>query len=74
MKIIDKITMLMEKQKIGQQEFCDKLGIKSQTMTDWKAGRSQSYNKYISDIAKILNVSSDFLLGKTCLLYTSRCV
>ena len=65
MNTIDKIIALLKEQKKTQKDLCDFLGIDKHVFTDWKAERNKSYTKYIYQIASFLNVSVDFLLGKT---------
>lgn len=55
----------MKSKHISQQDICINLNLKKQAFTDWKAGKSESYLKYLPQIAEILNVSVDYLLGKT---------
>lgn len=64
MDIINKIIYLIEQKGIEQQEFARAVGLTKQTISDWKAGRSQSYMKYIDKIAAFFGVSVDYLLGK----------
>ena len=62
----DTLTMifsLIKKQKKKQTELARCLGIKPQTITDWKSGKNKSYINYIKQIAEFLNVSTDRLLG-----------
>ena len=54
-------TTLKQKNK-DQKALADYLGIKPQTITDWKSGRNKSYNKYITLIASFLDVSVNYLL------------
>ena len=65
----DTLTMiftLIKEQKKKQTELADYLGIKPQTITDWKSGKNKSYLNYIKQIAEFLNVSTDRLLGFEC--------
>ena len=55
----------MKLKHISQQDICINLNLRKQAFTDWKAGKSESYLKYLPQIAEILNVSVDYLLGKT---------
>ena len=55
----------MKSKHISQQDICINLNLRKQAFTDWKAGKSESYLKYLPQIAEILNVSVDYLLGKT---------
>ena len=55
----------MKEQRVSQQEICQYLNLTKQTFSEWKAGRSESYLKYLPQIAEYLDVSVDYLLGKT---------
>ena len=55
----------MKSKHISQQDICINLNLRKQAFTDWKAGKSESYLKHLPQIAEILNVSVDYLLGKT---------
>lgn len=65
MSIIAKITQLLDSKKISQKDLTDYLGIDKSTFSQWKNGKSQSYNKYLSKIAEFLNVSTDYLLNNS---------
>jgi len=53
----------MRKRRITQKELCQKLGIHQQAFTNWKNGTTDSYMKKLPQIAEILDVSTDYLLG-----------
>ena len=59
------ISVLLKKQNKTQKELCEYLGLSKQTFTEWKAGRTNSYMKYLPEIGDYFNVSTDYLLGKT---------
>lgn len=61
--IAKRIFELLEKRGIEQQSLADYLGIKKQNITEWKAGRTHSYKKYINKIAEFFGVSTDYLLN-----------
>lgn len=63
--ILNKILKLLSESEFDQKEFADKIGVKPQVVSDWKAGRNKSYTKYIDQIADFFNVSTDYLLGKS---------
>lgn len=65
MSTIDIICDLLEKQNKSQKDLADYLGIGKNRITDWKAGRIHSYTKYLPKIAEFLDVSVDYLLGKS---------
>ena len=62
---LNKIIALMDKHDCNNQKLASALGLNRQAVTDWKAGRSKSYRKYLPQIAEYFNVSVDFLLGNT---------
>lgn len=62
---LTKILGIMKEQRVSQQEICQYLKLTKQTFSEWKAGRSESYLKYLPQIAEYLDVSVDYLLGKT---------
>lgn len=65
MDTLDKILELMEQQHCDHQMLASALGLNRQVVTDWKAHRSQSYRKYLYQIADILNVQvTDLLNGE----------
>ena len=65
MDTLTKILGTMKEQRVSQQEICRYLNLTKQTFSEWKAGRSESYLKYLPQIAEYLDVSVDYLLGKT---------
>lgn len=65
MSTFDRIDNLLKEQGKKQIDLCKYLNIGKNRYTDWKAGRINSYNKYLPQIADFFNVSVDFLLGKT---------
>lgn len=64
MDALQNIITLMEQQNCDNQTLASVLGLNRQVVTDWKAGRSKSYQKYLSQIADYFGVSVDELLGK----------
>ena len=65
MEILDKISYLLKEKKKKQKELTDYIGISKNNFTDWKSGRSNSYMKYLPQIAEFLDVSLDYLVGTT---------
>lgn len=62
MSTIDKIMKLLEVQKKSQKDLTDYLDIDKSTFSQWKNGKSQSYNKYIVQIAHFLETTPSDLL------------
>ena len=61
---LDNILAKTKENNISQRELCRNLGIAERIFSDWKAGRTESYMKYLPQIAEFLDVSVDYLLGK----------
>ena len=65
MSVIDNIMTLLKNRNISQVQFAVDFvnkGVKKQTITDWKSGKSNSYYQMIAEIAQYLNVTTDYLL------------
>lgn len=60
---IDKISELLKAKGYTQKDLTDYLGIKKIIYTQWKKGITQSYRRYIEQIAEFLGVSVGELLG-----------
>lgn len=60
MDILDRITELLGKTE--QQKLTDYLKLQKSAYTDWKAGKSKSYRKYLIEIADFFDVSLDYLV------------
>ena len=65
MDVLHNITQEMIKQGKTQKQITTYLGLSKSTFSEWLAGRSKSYNKYIYQIADFLGVSPEYLLGKS---------
>lgn len=64
MDTLDKIIKALKDTGIKQIELTRYLGISKNVFSDWKAGRNNSYMKYLPKIAEFLNISTDYLLGR----------
>lgn len=65
MSIVDRILQTARQQGYTQVALAEGLKhchITKQTITDWKAGKSNSYYAIITDIAAFLNVTAEYLL------------
>lgn len=60
MEILNRIIILLGAR--NQKELTDFLNLKKTAFTDWKSGRSNSYRKYLIEIAEFFNVSLDYLV------------
>lgn len=65
--VLERILSLIPKKENGdfvfgaKKRFCDSIGIESQTLSDWIAGRSTSYMNKILEIALANDVSTVWL-------------
>ena len=68
MPIVNRILELSRKSGYTQASLADKLNdfgivnVKKQTITDWKAGKSNSYFLLLEQLSEILHVSIDYLV------------
>lgn len=60
MNILDRIIGLLG--AADQKQLTDYLGLKKTAFSDWKSGKSNSYRKYLVEIADYFNVSLDYLV------------
>lgn len=60
MDILNRINDLLNGRE--QQELTNYLGLKKTAFSDWKGGKSNSYRKYLIEIAEFFDVSIDFLV------------
>ncbi len=60
MSILDRILLLLG--NTDQKELTEYLGLKKTAFSDWKSGKSNSYRKYLIEIAKYFDVSLDYLV------------
>lgn len=65
MNTLEKILDELARTSHTQKELCEYLGIGKQAFSDWKAHKSTSYMKYLTQIADFFGVSVDYLAGKT---------
>lgn len=59
----ERIVKLLQDRHLKQKDLTDYLGIPKNQFTNWKAGRTKSYNKYLCEIADFFDVSTDYLLN-----------
>lgn len=62
MEIIERIYQLLNEKDKRAYELCEKLSIRTSTMSTWKARTSDPPAKYMKPIADFLDVSLDYLL------------
>ena len=61
--IADKIKMLRVAQKLSQADLAKKLGITRSSVNAWELGFSSPSTGYLVELANLLHVSTDYLLG-----------
>ena len=62
MEIIERIYELLNKSDKKAYELCERLNIRTSTMSTWKARTSDPPARYMKTIADFLGVSLDYLL------------
>lgn len=65
MDTITRIIACVKEKKITQVQLAEHLkekGVKKQTITDWKSGKSNTYYELIDEIAKYFGVTTEWLL------------
>ena len=65
METLTKITELLKAKGLQQKDLTSFLGVKNSAYTDWKAGKSKSYIKYLYQIAKFLDTTPEYLKGES---------
>ncbi len=62
MDTVDRIFSLLELKGIEQKVFAKSIGTTPQVVSGWKSGDLKSYQKYLPQIAEVLDTSVDYLL------------
>lgn len=60
--IADKIQVLRESKKLSQAELAEQLGLTRSAINAWEMGVACPSTPYIVSLAKLFNVSCDYLL------------
>lgn len=63
-EIGDRIKMARKAKKITQSDLAERVGVKRSTVGSWEINRREPSGKDLCEIAEILEVSTDYLLGK----------
>jgi repressor LexA len=58
----ENIKLLRTQNKMSQKQLGEKLGITQQAIGKWESNKSEPDNAMIVSIAKLFNVSTDFIL------------
>ena len=61
--LAEKIKTIREQFGITQSELARKLGLTRSSINGWEMGLSVPSTQYIVELAKLFNVSTDYLLG-----------
>ena len=59
----EKIKELRERNKLTQSDLAKLLNITRSSVNAWESGLSATSTQYIAELARILKVSTDYLLG-----------
>lgn len=59
-----RLTALRKQLGYSQKEFAQKIGVPSNTYNQWERGKRQPDIQTIIDLAKLFNVSVDYLIGR----------
>lgn len=63
-RILKTILDIKSQKSITDRKFVTDLGISSTSVSEWKAGKSKTYLKYLPIIADYLEIPIDLLTGK----------
>lgn len=64
-KVLQRIQALMLQRGVTQSELARAIGVDRSSVSSWFSGRTQSYRRYMPELANELGVSVDYLLGLT---------
>ena len=59
-----RIFKLLDKLGMEQKAFAEAVGVKESTVSDWRRGKSNSYNRFLVKIAQVLGTTTADLLGE----------
>lgn len=65
MGVLERIFDLVDQKYKEQRDFANALGVTASIVSQWRRGKSASYNKYIPQIAALLGTSAEYLLTGT---------
>lgn len=60
----DRIFKLLDAKKIKQKAFAADVGVSPSIVSNWRKGKSNSYNDYLVKIAQVLGTTTSDLLGE----------
>ena len=59
-----RIFELLDKLGMEQKAFAEAVGVKESTVSDWRRGTSNSYNRFLVKIAQVLGTTTAYFLSK----------
>ena len=59
-----RIFELLDKLGMEQKALAEAVGVKESTVSDWRRGKSNSYNRFLVKIAQVLGTTTADLLGE----------
>lgn len=62
MDIVDRLFFLVDEKYKEQKEFAQDIGVHPTRISEWRKRKSQSYQKYLPQIAEALNTTTEYLL------------
>lgn len=62
---LTRILGLLKQKGIKDKDLIDGIGLNKSAISDWKSGRSKSYKRHIDKIADYLDISTEYLLGRS---------
>jgi len=64
MDILDRIESLMQENEVSKKSFLESIGHGRSAWSDWRSGRTSTYNDCLDKIADYFDVTTDYLLGR----------
>lgn len=61
----ERLLKLRKEKHLSQEELARKIGVTDGAISFWEKGENEPKLSYIFSLSKVLNVSSDYLLGLT---------
>ena len=65
MDTVERVFELVDQKYKEQRDFAKDLGVTASVASEWRRGKSKSYNKYLPQIAALLDTSVEYLLTGT---------
>ena len=62
MDIVDRLFSLVDEKYNEQKEFAHDIGVHPTRISEWRKRKSQSYQKYLPQIAEVLGTTAEYLL------------